>query len=168
MKVYFPTYKYCYVCGRANEKGLKAKPYFEDGYISIDFEVTKEYIGADVNMHGGIIATLLDETGYWATFIKTWKNCVTGEITVRYKKPAVVGEKIKVSARAVKSNGLLTFVEGDVKDADGRIIAKMKGKYLTVEGDFKDYFKDDEELQRYDINEFKNKIESYEAVKNDK
>ena len=168
MRIYFPTYKYCYVCGQANRKGLKAMPYFEDGFIRIDFDVTKEYIGADVNMHGGIIATLLDETGYWATFIKTWKNCVTGEMTVRYKKPAIVGERIRVSAQAVKSNGLLTFVEGDVKDGEGNIIAMMKGKYLTVEGDFKDYFKDDEELQRYDIEEFKRKIEEHEATESNK
>ncbi|HFD05251.1 MAG TPA: PaaI family thioesterase [Firmicutes bacterium] len=159
MRVYFPTYKYCYVCGRLNERGLKAKPYFENGDVNIDFDVRKEYVGADVNLHGGIIATLLDEVGYWATFIKTWKNCVTGEISVRYKKTAIVGDKIKASARTLKSNGLLTYVEGEVVNQNNEIIARMKGKYITAEGNFKDYFKDDEELQNYDLELFKKKIE---------
>ncbi len=158
MKTYFPTYKNCFVCGQYNKKGLKLKPYYENGMSCVDFITDKLYSGAEGSMHGGIIATLFDESGYWAVFAETGKNCVTAELLIRYKINVKTGMKITSKVKIVKADSRIVYVEGILVDKEGQIYSRMKGKYIPVPGDFKDYFMGDESIQNLDIEKFRDKL----------
>lgn len=158
MRIYFPTYKNCYVCGGKNKKGLRLKPYFDNGFSCVDVFSDCLYSGAEGSMHGGITATIFDEAGYWAAFAETGKNCVTAELLIRYKINVKTGIQITSKVKIAKADSRIVYVEGILVDKDGQIYSRMKGKYIPLPGDFKDYFKGDESIQNLDIEEFRDKL----------
>lgn len=83
--------KKCFVCGTQNPAGLKLS--FQDkpdgNGVETVFLPDERYQGWEGIVHGGIIATLLDETMAKAA-IAAGLNVVTAEISVRFKKPAFV------------------------------------------------------------------------------
>ena len=46
------------------------------------------------NVHGGVLATILDETMSWAVIAATQKLMLTRGMDVRYLKPVMIGTKI--------------------------------------------------------------------------
>jgi len=56
------TYRRCFACGERNEQGLKLVFRREGTRIYADFTPSPHHQGFPGLLHGGIIATLLDET----------------------------------------------------------------------------------------------------------
>jgi len=54
---------YCFVCGQNNPKGLKIKVRYDEVELAAETELSlpKEFQGWSEVIHGGILATLLDE-----------------------------------------------------------------------------------------------------------
>nr|WP_303649746.1 PaaI family thioesterase [Desulfobotulus pelophilus] len=49
-------------------------------------------------VHGGVLATILDEAMSWAAIHLTGHFILTQEMTVRFKKPVHIGEEIRVQS----------------------------------------------------------------------
>ncbi len=123
---------YCFACGRANPKGLHLTFRFEDEEYVCDFTPEREYQGwADI-LHGGIVATVLDEVMTRMLWEKGL-NAVTAELSIRLKRPVPVGQPATARARLVSSRKRICETEAELALADGAVAATAQGKFMRVE-----------------------------------
>jgi len=126
----------CLVCGRQNPHGLKLSLHVDEGgTVSAEFTPRAEHIGFEGIVHGGVLATVLDEAMVWAAIWTSKKACVAGELNVRFRKSAPVGEELHCLAKVKASRSRLVEVSGELALADGTPIASGFGKYVPLAGE---------------------------------
>ena len=123
---------YCFACGPANPKGLHLAFRFEGEEYVCDFTPAKEYQGWDDIMHGGIVATVLDEVMTRILWEKG-VGAMTAEITVRLKRPVPIGRPATARARITEGHKRLYLTEAELLLADGSVAATATAKFLVVE-----------------------------------
>jgi uncharacterized protein (TIGR00369 family) len=132
------------VCGVENTEGLGAR-FFEldDGELAGVFTPRANHQGYPGRLHGGIAATLLDETIGRAISIAdpdAWG--VTVELSMRYRKPVPSDREVRAIARITRDGGRLFEGTGEIVLEDGSVAVEAAGKYLRMpidriaEGDF--------------------------------
>lgn len=155
----------CFVCGVMNDMGLKSAFYeLEDGTVAALVEPKPEHQSYPMRVHGGVISAMLDETIGRAINIKepdTW--AVTGELTVRFKKPVPYGEQLLVTGRITRNTRLIFDGEGEIYSADGTLCATGRGRYvkqpldviggLESHGDFWRCFPSEDDPKEIDVPE---------------
>src|SRR4051794_35478026 len=91
----------CVVCGRQNPHRLGLSLHVDEGsgVVSVEFTPRPEHIGFEGIVHGGVLATVLDEAMVWAATWAGKRFCVAGEMTIRFQKSAAVGHLLRCEAR---------------------------------------------------------------------
>ncbi|MBN1959240.1 MAG: PaaI family thioesterase [Desulfuromonadales bacterium] len=123
----------CFVCGPDNPIGLKAR--FEvdknarTSYARLT--LTDHFQGWQDVVHGGILATLLDEACAYACMAVV-KSCVTAEIKVRYRKPVPVGRVIEIFGHLVDDRRKIWTAQAQIK-IDGTLHAEAESKMFILE-----------------------------------
>jgi uncharacterized protein (TIGR00369 family) len=121
----------CFVCGPQNPIGLKTS-------FSIDREAQTSYARLTLRddfqgwqdvVHGGILATLLDEACAYACLVQA-DNCVTAEINVRYRKPVRVGDTVEVFGQLLDSRRKVWKAEAQIK-INGALYAEAQAKLFV-------------------------------------
>jgi uncharacterized protein (TIGR00369 family) len=123
----------CFGCGGANDGGMKLT--FEQDNVNKQivgrFVLGERYQGGGGFAHGGIIALLLDEAmGKVCRFREV--RAVTAELTVEYLKPVSVAKEIVVEGREIEMKGRNLFLVGEIRDADGQVLARGKGRFVVI------------------------------------
>ena len=126
----------CLVCGHSNPHGLHLHLIVDTntGIVHVEFLPLAEHIGFEGIIHGGVIATIVDEAMVWAA---TWAGnrfCVCGEMTVRFRMSAEVGRKINITAQVDSVRSRLIQCSSTVSDDRG-ILSTASGKYIPVSPD---------------------------------
>lgn len=107
-----------------------------EGTARATWRAGEDYVGWSDKLHGGIIATLLDEVMAWApSSFDSW--AVTAEMRVRYRSPAAPGEELVATGRVAERRRRIYEVTGEVRGPDGRLIATGRGRYLGASPDEK-------------------------------
>jgi len=126
---------YCFVCGQDNPRGLKIAVSYEEAELTAVTELTlpKEFQGWTEVIHGGILATLLDELMAHAV----WKFAgpgVTLGMEVRFHQPLKPGEPILVRGVLQPANSSRRQAAAEIiRIADGQKIASGKSRFLLLE-----------------------------------
>ena len=119
----------CFACGRSNPIGMRLRIELGDGRAETTWTVGEDHVGWSDKAHGGIIATLLDEVMAWApSSDDAW--AVTAEMRVRFRTPAAPGELLTAIGWVTDRRRRVFRVAGEVRGADGRIVAEGSGRYL--------------------------------------
>jgi uncharacterized protein (TIGR00369 family) len=121
--------KFCFACGAANEGGLHMKLMPTDDGCRAIFTPVRRHEGFTDTVHGGIVATLLDEAIAWACTFHGY-NAVTAELTVRYKKPLLIDQPVEVAGRIVREHGRLVFGESTIRNQSGELLATAAAKMI--------------------------------------
>jgi acyl-coenzyme A thioesterase PaaI-like protein len=121
----------CYGCGTANPLGLKLK-FTWDGTSARALWIPGEYHqGWPGLVHGGIIATLLDEAMGYVTWFKGLE-CVTAKFEVRIRSTIAIGSKLVIVGTLSKETKRLLTVEAAVSHESGDVVAEGTGlMYVT-------------------------------------
>lgn len=131
-----PNSKMCFVCGTDNSFGLKSSFYeLEGGQLMAIFQPVDQHQGYPGRLHGGIAATILDETIGRAIMINHSDTIwgVTVDFSMKLRKPVPLEGEIRVLARIV-SEGKRSFQgEGVILLADGQVAVEGSGKYLKMD-----------------------------------
>jgi acyl-coenzyme A thioesterase PaaI-like protein len=124
----------CLVCGRQNPFGLKLSLFVDtdSGIVSVDFSPRAEDIGFDGIVHGGMLATVIDEAMVWAATWSGRRFCVCGEISVRFKRPARVGEPLRLEARVEFARPKLISTMATVRSPDRTVVCAGEGKFVPM------------------------------------
>ena len=124
---------HCFVCGRDNPMGLRLRFDIDEAARSIKtvFQPGKEHQGYKDVVHGGLISTVLDEAMTKLAF-SLGLDAVTGRLTVRFKRPLMVGEWVTVTGRLVKESGRAIEAEAVAVRDDGTVIAEAEGLLMKL------------------------------------
>jgi uncharacterized protein (TIGR00369 family) len=122
----------CFVCGASNPHGLQLKFRAEHGEIRADFHPQPHHAGYKGMIHGGIIATALDEAMFWAAAYIRKRFYVSVELNVRYLKKVEVGRSYLLVARFVGEKKKVCVTEGELRNAEGELCATAGGRYFPM------------------------------------
>jgi len=118
-----PNAENCFVCGRSNDTGLKMQ-FFDDGVDTIISTIALDdrFEGYPGIVHGGILATMLDEVIGRCSMIKDHHHfMMTVTLDIKYRLPVPVGETIRVVGKSTRMKGRIGKARGEILLADGRI-----------------------------------------------
>lgn len=128
-----PTTKSCFVCGRQNPIGLRL--HFETDGVRVQTRLAfrSEHVGFQNTIHGGLIATLLDEVMVWTCGVRTKRFAYCAEMTVRYAHPLRPGvEILAIGELANNRRDKLFEARGEIRDPQNIVLATATGKYLPL------------------------------------
>jgi uncharacterized protein (TIGR00369 family) len=125
--------QHCFVCGKKNPAGLKIEFHENqrNGEVEAEIVFPPHLQGWQDTVHGGLLATVLDETMI-KTAAASGIKCVTAEITVKYKKPAFTGKPYKAYGKTLEVRGRIVSAESRICDASGQIYAQATGKLFKI------------------------------------
>lgn len=124
-------YHECFGCGPAHQIGLRVRCFRKAGGVVSPIVIPFRFEGPPAAAHGGIVAAYMDEVMAGAALSQTGRLHVTGELTVRYLKPAPLGRPLLGRGRAVKDSGRYLDLEATLEDFDTRaVVAKAAGRFF--------------------------------------
>ncbi len=129
----FLTDQMCFACGADNPAGLHLT-FRQDGdsYVTV-FTAPPEFQGYHGILHGGIVATLLDEVMARYVWKKIDAPAATARLEVRYCQPAPVGCRIEVRGWITGQRGTRLFTTGaEARLEDGTLLAEATGLILRI------------------------------------
>jgi uncharacterized protein (TIGR00369 family) len=125
----------CFVCGLKNPAGLHAAFYeLEGGELLAVFTARDEHQSYPGRLHGGISATILDETICRAIMSRSQGEIwgVTVEFTMRFKKPVPTDRPIRVIARIARDGSRFFEGTGEILLDDGTVAVEGQGRYIKM------------------------------------
>lgn len=131
-----PNAKMCFVCGLQNSFGLKSRFYeLENGELLALFKPADEHQGYPGRLHGGLAASILDETIGRAIIVRHSDDIwgVTLDFSVRYRKPVPLDQEVRVVARIESENRRSFEGTGEIILSDGSVAIEGKGRYLKMD-----------------------------------
>ena len=123
----------CFCCGEANAAGLRLRLETDGSIVQTHLRFKPEHTGFKAVVHGGLIATVLDEVMAWACAVGARRFAYCAEFTLRFLKPIRPNQEIIATAELVanRKNRVLD-TKGALRSPSGQILAEATGKYLPV------------------------------------
>ncbi len=123
----------CFVCGESNASGLNIRFETDGRLVQARFLPRPEHVGFKQTIHGGIIATLLDEIMVWACAVQTRRFAYCAELNVRFANPLRPGEEVLALGELINNRRNKVFeAKGELRNHAGLVLASATGKYLPV------------------------------------
>lgn len=104
----------------------------QPGKVIYHMDVTPELLATPVAAHGGSICALMDATmGVCALsqVIPLGKVVSTIEMKISFLSPGIKGDRLTGKASIIKDGRRLLFVEGEIRNQDGKLIAFATGTF---------------------------------------
>ncbi len=123
----------CFGCGSLNAMGLRMQFRVEDGRATAEFTPSPHHQGFPGRVHGGLVATMLDEAMGWAVYGQgVW--AMTAKMSVRFREPVPLSETLLVTGEVLRHRGRLLDLRGEIRTRDGRLLAHAEGVFMRVTG----------------------------------
>jgi uncharacterized protein (TIGR00369 family) len=123
----------CFVCGESNAAGLNLRFETDGKVVRARFQPRAEHSGFRNTIHGGIIATLLDEIMVWACAVPTRRFSYCAELKVRFVAPLRPGENVVATAELTNNRRDRVYeASAELRDDTGAVLASATGKYLPI------------------------------------
>ncbi len=120
----------CFACGPENEDGLQLRFTYGDGTATTTFVPQQRFAGWTTILHGGIIATLLDEAMAHAAFAAGIR-AVTGKLEIRFRKAAPMGTPLVAHGWLEGRRGRMLSLQATVSAPDGTLYAEANGRFVA-------------------------------------
>ncbi len=114
-----------------NPHGLRIEWAIEGLTTTAAFIPDQKHQGWRDIVHGGILATLLDEAMTRLACI-VCGGAVTAEMTVRFVAPAKIGERLTIRGEITKEARKLVEMKASILSPTGALIAHSTGKAIKI------------------------------------
>ena len=131
-RVPLPWCRNCLVCGQDNPIGMRARMYKVGDEVQLSWTTRLEHSGWSDVMHGGFIATVLDEVMTWSAILASGKPCFAADFNLRLVETLPANVACIASARLERARRRVFDVQGSVLDEAGRTYAHAHGRYMPV------------------------------------
>lgn len=123
--------KDCFGCGSENHSGLHMTFETNGEQIRTKITVPPQFRGWSKLVHGGVIATILDETMSWAAIYLTKRFILTKQMTIKFLRPVYVGSSLCGIGSIKEKNGeRKAIVKGEIFDDQGQLCASSEGEFV--------------------------------------
>lgn len=97
--------------------------------VSLSWQVNPQYCNSAGNLQGGMLSVFADSAmgAACAAHIDADVYPALAEAKISFFRPAKAGTTIHATARVVKPGKRLLFVETDITDDDGNLLARVTG-----------------------------------------
>ena len=135
MSIPQPNSLKCFVCGVENPFGLHLKFYMTaPGEVTADVTISEQYQGYPGVVHGGIVASILDEISgrAWMGDSDSPRFMYTARLEVKYRKNTPVGKPLKLVGRKGQDKGRIAVATGALYDDQGTLLAECESLLVDV------------------------------------
>jgi len=125
---------YCFGCGKHNPEGMHLKFAYDEklGGFVCRLRLGKRYAGPPGHVHGGIIATILDEAMGKVNKLRQ-VVALTSEMTVNYLKPVPLNQPLRVESRELRVQGRKHVNVAEMLNAKGDVLARGKALFIAID-----------------------------------
>ncbi|HSH04293.1 MAG TPA: PaaI family thioesterase [Anaerolineae bacterium] len=139
-----PTSNDCFVCGRHNPRGLQMT-FYDNGADEVRalYTINSQFQGYPGVVHGGIVATILDEAVGRVALIEDHHHFMfTLIMEVKYRHPTPPDTPLRISGKIVrlrshlgKAVGTITLPNGDIAAETSVTLAEIPPELLRFDAD---------------------------------
>jgi acyl-coenzyme A thioesterase PaaI-like protein len=130
-----PTFDdYCFACGSHNPRGIHMQVKYRHDISAAEslLSLPKEFQGWQDVIHGGILATLLDEIMMHAVWHFAGAGVTLG-LEVQFRQPLAPAEMVLVRGNITETKGRRLKVRGEIiRQGDNKLIANSLGRFLLL------------------------------------
>ena len=125
-------YTSCFGCGLDNPHGLKLDGFkVEDDIITAVFEPHARFQGFDGVLHGGIVATALDEISAWSAMLTHGVFVFTAKLEIAYRGKSPLGVPLTLTGSVEERRGRRLTIAGAMTH-DGVLVAESNGLFVVA------------------------------------
>jgi uncharacterized protein (TIGR00369 family) len=125
---------HCFGCSPENRHGLHLKFSENTATCSVEcvFRAARRFEGPPGHVHGGVIATILDEA---MGKVNRQKGVValTRRMSIDYLRPVPLGTKLRAVGWAERQEGRKHFHIGEIRTLDGEVLARSEGLFVAID-----------------------------------
>ncbi len=109
---------------------------FERDHAAIEFEPGPQHSNPMGTLHGGVFCDLADAAMgmAWMSGLVEGETCTTIELKINFLRP-VVGGKLAADGRVLRRGRNIGYVECEVRDEAGKLVAKASSTCMTLRGE---------------------------------
>ena len=127
--------QYCFACGIRNPIGLHMNVEYSEDRALCRIALPSEYQGWSKVLHGGIIATLLDEIMAHAVLHFVGQG-VTGSLNIRFRSKSPVDEPLEVVGWVDRIKRTVVEARGEIRLAGDRtLLARGESRFMLLPGE---------------------------------
>lgn len=124
----------CFGCSPDNPIGIHMEFYENRDEIISFWHPQTQYQGWVDTMHGGILATIIDETAGWVVFRKLQTSGMTTKLELKYRKPVMTTEpQITVRGHIVEQRRNLVTIDVRIENSKGEICVEGRATYFAFD-----------------------------------
>lgn len=120
----------CFGCSPSNPYGLQMKINLSKNGCFSYLRIPDYFCGFDGIVHGGIIASILDEISAWTLVVHLSKIGVTKEVSIQYLKPVATNLPIIAEGEIISCDNSNVLTKASIKNTDGIILAECKSNWI--------------------------------------
>src|SRR4051794_3675585 len=134
-----PNSAMCFVCGLENPAGLRLVFYeTSPNEVVATYTPPEQFQGFPGVLHGGIVASLLDEAGGRAVMIGDHSRfMMTAKLEIRYRQPTPLGQPLTVVGKLLKMRGRLAAAHAEIRLSDGSVTAEAEVTLADLPDDYR-------------------------------
>ncbi len=129
-----PNSKDCFVCGLENPFGLKLHFYATGpDEVEVKYTVPDRFQGYPGVVHGGILASMLDEVlGRVFMIDDPNRFMYTGRMTARYRKPVPTGKPLRMVGKIIKDRNRVAQSKAELYGPEGELLVEAEGLLIKL------------------------------------
>lgn len=125
---------HCFGCGPANRSGLHLRFLAGADAKSVEchFRMPRRFEGPPGHVHGGVIATILDE----AMGKVNWRKQVvalTRQMSIEYLRPVPLATSLCAVGWMVSEDGRKHRNTAEIRTLDGTVLARSEGLFIAID-----------------------------------
>lgn len=104
----------------------------KDGEVQYRMDINEKHLATPLAAHGGAISALMDATMGVCALCKVMydsKVVSTLEMKISFLAPVFNSDKLLGTAEVIKSGKRILFVEGNIKNQEGKLVAIASGTF---------------------------------------
>ena len=127
------AYSHCFGCGLDNEHGLRLAGFTLEGAgVTAPFTPADVFVGFEGILHGGVIATALDEVSAWSAMLAEGVFVYTAKLDIKYRRQAKLSDAFQLRGLVVERRGRRLTINAELS-GNGRTVAESEGLFVVAD-----------------------------------
>ncbi len=107
----------------------------EAGTVRVKYQPGPEFTNPMGSVQGGIVVAMLDDAAAFAAIVKSGRriSVPSVELKTSFFAPVKAGQPVYADARCIKLGKRIAFMEADLTDGEGKLLARLSTSAVPVE-----------------------------------